>query len=209
MQSAKGVACSTIVTCGDFSNWGLPVPGNAAAGRNSAKVPRNPVDKRTKASFDRTAKGNRMQISSISSMPSIGASVSAPTAHANQPSSATVSATAPSSATATKPATQSSSAAVSAPSSSHGSSSATSASSSAQAAALSAVYSDTVGGKSYSGSVAESNGEYVASVPEPAGGQCQRIERPVGRKQSQYGHRRAGLSEPYGDGQATVRSSST
>ncbi|MGC1869323.1 MAG: hypothetical protein WA700_00065 [Acidobacteriaceae bacterium] len=106
-----------------------------------------------------------MQISSISSMQSIGASVSAPTAP--KPANSTT-AVAPST-TATTPATPSSSVAVSAPSSSHGSSSATSASSSAQAAALSAVYTDTVGGKNYSGSVAESNGEYVASVPNLPG----------------------------------------
>ena len=109
-----------------------------------------------------------MQISSISSMPPIGANTSTPTAPRSS-SSATVSAAAPPSAPATKPTTQSSSAAVSSPSSSGGSSSAPSASSSAQAAALSAVYSDTVGGKSYSGSVAESNGEYVASVPNLPG----------------------------------------
>ncbi|MGA7708793.1 MAG: hypothetical protein WCD77_13465 [Acidobacteriaceae bacterium] len=109
-----------------------------------------------------------MQISSISSMPAIGSSASAPTA-ARKSGSATVSAAAPSPAAAAKPATQSPSPVGSPSSSSHGSSSAASAGSSAQAAALSAVYSDTVGGKSYSGSVAESNGEYVASVPNLPG----------------------------------------
>lgn len=105
-----------------------------------------------------------MQISSISSMPPIAASVSAAAAPRGA-GSATAAATAPSSATATTPATPSSSGAASSGSVSHGSSGTPSGGSSAQAA----VYSDTVGGKSYSGSVEESSGEYVASVPNLPG----------------------------------------
>jgi hypothetical protein len=149
-----------------FSDRGSRYPEKLRWSEIDLKFPKNqPTNELRKAVPN--SKGEPMQISSISSMPPIGASASAPAA-ASKSSSATVSAVAPS-APAAKPATQSPSVAVSAPSSSHGSSSASSASSSAQEAALSAVYSDTVGGKSYSGSVAESNGEYVASVPNLAG----------------------------------------
>lgn len=116
-----------------------------------------------------------MQISGISSMPSISTMVPAltpqrgsgpPTVPSLTPSALSASA---SSSAAVVPSVQSSHAAPSAPASSHGSSQSLSAAGSLAAATLAAVYSTTVGGKSYSGSMEESGGEYVASVPNPPG----------------------------------------
>jgi hypothetical protein len=109
-----------------------------------------------------------MQIAAISSITPIGQatpSLAKPSA-ASRTTQASTSAAPKTATTAHAPAAQPSSAPASAGKSSAHAGAAASQSSSASAAeqTLAAVYSTTVGGKSYSGSVEETNGEYTATI---------------------------------------------
>ena len=111
-----------------------------------------------------------MTISGISSMPSPAAiapvsttqraavKTASPTDEASPSTTSSQASTAPASSTA-----------ASGKVASHGSGQSQSTESSAQENTLAAVYTTTVAGKSYSGSVVESDGEYEASVPNLPG----------------------------------------
>lgn len=113
-----------------------------------------------------------MQIGGISSIPTINTIAPAQRSSATTAASTASAAQKPAAAATTSPSTTSaapSSQATHAASQSHGGGGAQGATAAAATDSLSATYSTTVGGKSYSGSVSEANGEYTASVPNLPG----------------------------------------